>query len=127
MASSGYAPYRPVMTKGQFTLVTGLILLVAWARWHAAGLILGGLGVFAAYYISLRVHPRTRHTGWRGCGGTGEHKGVVFGWGHRKCPGCQSGRLVRRGAGQWGAPRVQQEYRKGKAARKKAKQENRWR
>ena len=31
------------------------------------------------------------------------------------------------GAGQWGAPRVQQEYRKGKAARKKAKQENRWR
>jgi hypothetical protein len=76
MASSGYAPYRPVMTKGQFTLVTGLILLVAWARWNAAGLILGGLGVFAAYYISLRVHPRTRHTGWRGCGGTGEHKGV---------------------------------------------------
>jgi hypothetical protein len=98
--------------------------VLAFAAWHVAGLILASAGLSAAYLASLRLHPRTRH---RRCGGTGEVRGAVFTWTHRKCPRCSGGRLVRWGAGQWGSGPARSEYARAKEARAKAREEHRWR
>jgi hypothetical protein len=113
--------------RSRFPWVIALILVLAWAGWHLAGLVLAGAGLGVIYLASLRVHPRIRHTGFRGCGGTGEHRGSVFTWTHRRCPGCDGGRLVRWGAGHYGAPHIQAEYRRNRTARAKRRQEHRWR
>lgn len=112
------------MSKARFPWILAGILILSYAAFHLAGLALAGLGCAAAYRISLRQHPRMRHGR---CGGTGEHRGAVFTWVHRKCPGCQGGRIIRYGAGHFGAAHIQAEYAKGKAARAKAKAEHRWR
>jgi hypothetical protein len=38
------------------------------------------------YFISLRQHPRGRKC--RACGGSGQHKGVIFRYSHRACTRC---------------------------------------
>jgi hypothetical protein len=112
------------MRRSQFPWILAGILLLSLAAWGIAGLVLAGLGSAGAYYASLRMHPRVRH---RGCNGTGEVRGSVFTWTFRKCPRCAGGRLVRWGAGQWGAPHVRAERARGRQARAKARQEGTWR
>ncbi|MDQ2814373.1 MAG: hypothetical protein M3Z75_21530 [Actinomycetota bacterium] len=97
---------------------------VAWVMGNILGLVLATLGLVVIYLVSVRVHPRIRH---RGCGGTGEHRGAVFTWTHRKCPRCTGGRLVRWGAGQWGSEHIRNEYSRTKEARAAARSNGTWR
>lgn len=115
------------MRKGTFTVAAGIVLLAAWGGWHLLGVILAALALFFAYWVSLIVHPRTRHTGIGGCGGTGEHRGGIFGWGHRRCPGCDGGRMIRLGAGTFGTEPVRDEYRRRRQARRAARDRHAWR
>jgi hypothetical protein len=115
------------MSKSRFPWVLAGILVLSFAAFNVAGLVLAALGLFVAYFLSLRLHPRVRHTGWRSCNGTGEHRGAIFTWVFRKCPGCAGGRLVRFGAGQFGSAPIQAEYRRGREARKTAKKNRTWR
>ena len=93
------------MSKPQFPWILAGILLFSLLAFHLVGLVLAGLGCGVAYAISLRIHPRMRHGR---CKGSGEVKGSVFTWTHRKCPGkvCQGGRQIRGGAGLWGQEHI---------------------
>lgn len=115
------------MSKRSFAVAVVVTLLVAWSGWHAGGVTVAGLVLFGAYWLSVRIHPRTRHTGWRSCDGTGEHKGTIFGWGHRKCPGCDGGRIVRWGAGHFGSEHARNEYTTRRVARQIARSRGTWR
>ena len=115
------------MEKGSFPWVIIAIGVVAYAAWGILGLILAALGMAALYGRSIRTHPRIRHTGWGSCKGTGEVRSRLFRWTFHKCPKCQSGRLIRYGAGHWGTQPIQAEYKRGRRARKRAKDEKRWR
>jgi hypothetical protein len=77
--------------------------------------------------VTGRIHPRVRHVGFRGCGGTGEHRGFFFPWRFRKCPRCNSGRLIGWTAGHYGAGHIQGEYQRSRRARTAARGQNRWR
>lgn len=114
------------MSKKRFPRVLALagILVLAWARWHAAGLAVALAGLAAVYWSSVRLHPRTRHAR---CNGTGEHHSPLFPWTHRRCGRCSSGRIIRWGAGQFGAPPVQAERTRTRAANRAARQAHRWR
>lgn len=117
------------MRKTQFPVVLVLTLVLSFAIFHVTGLILAGLGLGIAYIASLRLHPRMRHTGFRSCNGSGELRGSIFTWVHRKCPGkvCQGGRQIRWGAGHFGASHIQAEYGRAKRANVAAKDGKRWR
>lgn len=112
------------MWKTQAPWLLIAILVVSYAALHVIGLILAGLVLSAMYLGSIRMHPRIRH---KKCGGMGEHRSALFPWTHRKCPGCQGGRLIRWGAGQFGADHIRSEYRRGKEARRKAWKDHVWR
>ncbi len=106
------------MSRSRFPWILAGILLFSLAAWGVTGLVLAALGLSAAYGASLRLHPRIRH---RACRGTGEVRGSVFTWTFRKCPRCSSGRLIRWGAGQWGAPHIRAENARGRQARARAR------
>lgn len=114
------------MKKPHFPWILAGILFVSFAAFGILGLIVAGIGTGGAYLVSLRIHPRMRHGK---CKGSGEVKGAVFTWTHRKCPGtvCQGGRQIRWGAGHFGAGHIQGEYARAKAAKTRAKENNRWR
>jgi len=109
------------MRKSHFPWAIVIILVIGYAGWHVLGLVLAATGLFIAYLASLRLHPRIRHTGFRSCHGSGERRGAIFTWTFRKCPGCNGGRLIRRGAGAWGAGHIREEYASTKAGRAAAK------
>ena len=96
----------------------------------AAALIGRSMALFAlwlilagGYVVSLVLHPRARCTH---CGGTGELKGRIWGWAFRRCPQCQGGRIVRRGAAALGLPHVQQQARQQRAVRRGTSIWQRW-
>ncbi len=115
------------MRKTQFPVILVLILVLGFIFGHITGLILAALGLFVSYLISLRLHPRIRHTGWGSCNGSGEVRGSVFTWTFRRCARCNGGRLVRWGAGLWGAEHVRNERRRLAEGRAAAREGNRWR
>jgi hypothetical protein len=108
------------VSRSRFPWILAGILLVSLAAWGVTGLALASAGSAAAYYVSLRRHPRTRH---RACNGTGEVRGAVFTWTFRKCPRCAGGRLIRWGAGQWGPAHIRAENTRGRQSRAKARQD----
>jgi hypothetical protein len=110
--------------KSSFPWAIAIILLIGYAGWHLTGLAIAAVGLFAAYLLSLRVHPRMRHGR---CNGTGEHRGSIFTWVHRKCPGCQGGRIIRWGAGRWGAGHIRGEHRDATESRAAARDDGTWR
>jgi hypothetical protein len=115
------------VTRKQYPWVITGILVVAWAGWHLPGLVLAAAGLAVVYLASLRTHPRIRHTGWRGCGGSGEVRHRLFPWVFHRCGRCNSGRLVRWGAGQWGSGPVRAERRRLATARARARDSRSWR
>ena len=115
------------MRKGQVPWLLVVILVVGYAAFNVIGLVLAALGLFVVYLLSIRIHPRIRHTGWGSCGGSGEKRGTIFTWTFHRCPNCNGGRLIRWGAGQFGHALIRSEYRRNLEARRKAKQEARWR
>jgi len=112
------------MRKTQFPWILGGILLLAWAAGGIIGLVLAATGLSGIYLASLRVHPRIRHGR---CKGTGEHRGAVFTWTHRKCGKCSGGRIVRWGAGHWGSEPVRAEHQSAVRARAAARESGTWR
>jgi hypothetical protein len=112
--------------KANFPWILIGILVLGFAVGNVLGLALAALGLIIAYGISLWIHPRMRHGR---CKGTGEVRGAVFTWTHRKCPGkvCQSGRQIRWGARHWGAGHIQREAARAMQAKSAAKANNRWR
>jgi hypothetical protein len=110
--------------KTQFPWVLIGILAFGFAAGRILGLVLAATGLLIAYLASLRLHPRTRHGR---CNGSGEHHGAVFTWVHRKCPGCNGGRVVRWGAARFGAGHIQAEASRARQARTAARDGNRWR
>lgn len=112
------------MRKTQFPWAIIIILVVGYALGHALGLILAGLGLGIIYFSSLRFHPRMRH---RACRGTGEHHSALFPWTHRKCGGCQGGRIIRLGAGRIGTGHIRNEHAQAKADRAAAREDHTWR
>ena len=112
------------MQKRHFPWILLAILVAAFAGAGIVGLILAALVLFVIYLASLRLHPRIRHSR---CNGTGEHRGAVFTWAHHKCSGCQGGRLIRAGAGIWGAEHIRREHARTRAARIAAKKDGSWR
>jgi hypothetical protein len=86
--------------------------------------VLAAVVIGLAYLVAVRVHPRTRH---RRCRGTGEHRGLLFTWGHRRCPRCRSGRIIRRGAAWFGTAAIQAEHRREVAEHRRARANHTWR
>ena len=112
------------MSKARFPWVLAGVLILSWAAWGVAG-PLAALAVLGVLYVgSVRLSPRARHGR---CNGTGQHQGILFTWVHRRCGGCQSGRVIRWGAAQFGSPAVKAEAARAKAALAAAKQGHRWR
>jgi len=116
--------------------VFGIILLgllVTWALWRWAGLLLAVFLLTVVYFVSLRIHPRIRHNGplgigWHTCHGTGERRSPLFPWTYRKCKRCAgSGRLIRYGARRWSADYLHAEEIRGAKARETMKQNHTWR
>lgn len=114
------------MSKNAVYVTAAVILLLAWAGGVVSGLLVT-LGIGIVYLASLRFHPRTRHTGFGGCKGTGEHHSWFFGWTHRRCGRCESGRLVRWGAGHFGSETIQGEYTRNKETRATRREQGTWR
>jgi hypothetical protein len=85
--------------------------------------IAGAVALTAGYGISLIIHPRARH---RACGGTGELRGRIFTWSHRRCPDCQGGRIIRAGASVAGLPHVRQQARAQQRAQQSTTARQRW-
>ena len=114
------------MRKAHFPWILAGVLFVSFAAFHLAGLVLAALGLGTAYLSSLYLHPRMRHGK---CKGTGEVRGSVFTWTHRKCPGtvCQGGRQIRWGAGLWGAGHIRAERARTKQAGQTARSGHTWR
>ena len=126
MDTVGYRVYLQGVQKRHFPFVLTVILIVGWAAGNILGLILAALGLGIAYAVSLRMHPRMRHGR---CNGSGEVRGSVFTWAHRRCPGkvCQGGRQIRWGARHFGAGHIQGEAARTIQAKTAAKDNNRWR
>ena len=114
------------VTKNQALAATALIEVVAWLHSALWG-ILATLGLGVICYASIRLHPRTRHTGPGSCHGSGESRNMFFPWRFRKCGRCNSGRLISPLAGHFGASHIQSEYENAKEAREVAKRQHRWR
>jgi len=109
--------------KSQFPWIVVIIVVVATAAWHLVGFILAGLFLLVSYIISLRLHPRMRHGR---CKGTGELRGSVFTWTHRRCPSpnCQAGRTVRVGNRLLGSDYIKGQRADGIASKKAALQQH---
>lgn len=112
------------MGKGRWLLLAAAAIGIPLLAHRGTFAVVAALVLWSAYYISLRVHPRTRH---RRCGGTGEHRGSLFAWGHRRCPGCAGGRSIRYGAVWLGSPAIRSQHRRQAAARRRARENRTWR
>lgn len=112
------------MSKSRFPWAVAGILLVAWAGWHALGLVLAAAVLAVVYLGSVRLSPRTRHGR---CNGTGQKQGVLFTWTHRRCGRCNGGRIVRWGSRQWGTGPVRAEAARTRRALARARETRAWR
>jgi hypothetical protein len=99
----------------------GLLVVAIIAHSIAIGVI--WLVLLAGYVISLFIHPRSRCLH---CNGTGELRGSVFSWTFRRCPQCQGGRIIRRGATTIGLPHVRQQASQQRQARENTSTRQRW-
>jgi hypothetical protein len=117
------------MQKRRFPWILAAILVVAFFGGHLTGLILAVIGCGAVYGQSVRRHPRSRHTGFTGCGGTGEVRSRLFPWVFYKCPSprCNGGRIIRFGARRFGPAHVRAEYQRVAAAKRNARENHAWR
>jgi hypothetical protein len=103
--------------------IVALGWLFGWVAGRALGVLVASAILFVPYLISLWLHPRTRHSA---CKGTGERRGGIFGWTHRRCPDCQSGRIIRFGAGYMGSPSIRSQAQRNRQAAASTKNRERW-
>lgn len=113
------------MSKTSAVVVGGFIVLLASARYGAAGLIGVGGALFGVYVATVRFNPRIPH---RACRGTGRRSGWIVPWAHHRDQECLgSGRVLRWGAKYFGMPAIRAEAVRQKAARSAAKTQRAWR
>lgn len=112
------------MSKTQALLVLGVILLVAWAKWHVLGVAAAGGLLLVAGVSSTRLSPWTSHGR---CGGTGRHRSWLFPWAFRRCGRCSSGRVLRPGARLTGSEAARNEHARAAASRANAREHRTWR
>lgn len=113
------------LSRTSFRLMQGIILLIAWANAHAAGLIVAAGAFFGLHVIAVRFNPRMAH---RTCRGTGRHPGRILQWTHHRDQDCLgSGRVLRPGARYFGTPAVRAEAAAQQQARARAKANRAWR
>ena len=120
------APTVGSMTRNQALAGGILIEVVAWVHSAWWGILVTFV-IIVVGAVTVRVHPRVRHTGFGSCHGTGESRNMFFPWRFRKCGRCNSGRLISPLAGHFGASHIQSEYENAKEAREVAKRQHRWR
>ena len=125
--SLAHRVYLQGMTSGQTLVAAVIIEVIAWAAGHLVGVVLATLGIIIISLVTVRIHPRVRHVGWGTCNGTGEHRGAIFGWRHRRCARCNGGRLIGWGAGNFGSEHIQSEYVRSRQARAAAREGHSWR
>jgi len=115
----------PGLSRRQLFTCVIVGLLIAWAEWHAIGLVLGLLTVFLGYRISVRLNPRKLH---HQCRGTGRYQGRIFGWTFHRCRRCNgTGRKIRWGARHMGPGYARTEHvLAGRAAKTRTKDHS-WR
>jgi len=98
-------------------------LLVVAIIGHSATIGVIWLVVTAGYVLSVVIHPRARCLH---CSGTGELRGSLMPWTFRRCPQCQGGRIVRRGAASIGLPHVRAQARAQRETRRNTTTRQRW-
>ena len=110
------------MTRRSFPVIFFGLLVVAIV---AHSLVIGAvwLVLMLGYAVSVLIHPRSRCTH---CNGTGELRGSIFTWTFRRCPQCQGGRTIRRGATVLGLPHVRQQAEAQRRARENTSTRQRW-
>ena len=114
------------MTRNQAFAGGILAEVAAWAHSPVTG-ILVTIAVIVISLITVRVHPRVRHTGFGSCHGTGESRNMFFPWRFRRCRRCNSGRLISPLAGRFGTDAIKSEHVRSKQARALARENHRWR
>jgi hypothetical protein len=113
------------MGKGAWVLTAAAVLVIATAGAGITGFLLAALILGVPYLVSCRLHPRTAH---HACKGTGRHVSPLYPWSNRRCKGCGgAGRMVRHGSRLAGTAAVRDEHQTLAAARKKMRDEHRWR
>ena len=115
--------YREGVSKRGLYGTAAVILLVCWAHGAESGLTATAIAG-AVYWLSLIFSPRDRHGA---CNGTGQRHGILFRHAFRRCPRCNSGRIIRLGARFWGLPHIRREAAATGRERALARSERRWR
>ena len=113
------------MKKGTWVIVTALALIVGWFGWRITGFLAAALIIGITYAIICWFSPRTRHTGFGGCNGTGERRSKLFPWAYHRCQGCNgTGRHVRFGARYLGPDHAKTDYQSAKAVRQQRRRDH---
>ena len=112
-----------VKNKWSWYAIAALGLFFGWIVGRAVGVLVACAILFVPYLISLWLHPRARHSA---CNGTGERRGGIFGWTHRRCPDCQSGRIIRFGAAYMGPSNIRNQAQRNRKAAAITKSRQRW-
>jgi hypothetical protein len=111
------------MSKSRWLAFTALAVLLVFKA-PLAGVIVLAV-IIVSYAVSCRVNPRAFHGR---CNGTGRHNGTWFSWSHRRCGGCQSGRIYRWGAARvFGSDTIKAQAARQDAALKAARRNHTWR
>jgi hypothetical protein len=122
------APTVEAVKKGSWLLLTGVILLLAIAGGGFEGFLLAAALLGIPYLAVCVFSPRTRHTGFGACNGSGEARSRLYPWAYHRCRGCGgTGRQVRIGARMVGPEHVKAEHQRQKAAQKARKRDHSWR
>jgi hypothetical protein len=108
----------------RFPWAIALVLLVAWAKWHLAGLLIAGVALVVVGVSSARLNPWTSHGR---CNGTGRHRSWLFPWAFRRCGRCTSGRVLRPSARLMGSGAARAEAARAAAAQANARSRGSWR
>ena len=113
------------MQKGTWLIVTAVAALIGFGWLGLAGTVIALLVFAVPYAIVCRLAPRTRHTGFRACNGTGEARSKLFPWAYHRCQGCNgTGRQVRLGARYLGPDHVKTDYQSAQAARRQRRRDH---
>jgi hypothetical protein len=114
--------------KTSWLLLAGIVILLATAGGGFEGFLIAAALLGVPYLVVCALAPRTRHTGWGGCGGSGEARSKLYPWAFHRCKRCGgSGRQVRMGARMVGPEHVKAEHRRQQAGRKARNEQGTWR
>ena len=115
------------MTKNQAAGAIVGIELLAWITHHLVGVVLVTIVFILIDLITIRVHPRVRHTGFGSCHGSGESRNFLFPWHFHRYSRCNGGRLISPMAARFGTEEIRNEAALAKEGRKARKEQHRWR